>query len=294
MKNTIRIYEVNSMKCPFCAAETKAANYCEYCGSELPQSTPTINITNNYYGPINTSSESIEPKENKKKKKGCLWWFLMFCIWPIALSIWFYKTDKVAISKKWKIIIIVVFWIFMLALSGSSEETETTTDIDVNIQNNHSGELADETITKDKSSVIDMFIFKFNEIATIPMTDSFEIDIHDKEAEFYRTEFRLTAFDDAKAKRCKIGEDTIDIICTQDIFDNFNIRIYFNTNDKDIATDVFYSIALNVYPDLTEVELTEVSNEIHQHESMDGRGLLRDINYYYLGELFMDNVMYSE
>lgn len=38
------------MKCRFCGAETQPGKFCEYCGSELPQEKPTINITNNYYG----------------------------------------------------------------------------------------------------------------------------------------------------------------------------------------------------------------------------------------------------
>lgn len=253
-----------------------------------------------------------------KKRKGCLWWFLMLCIWPIALSVWFYKTDKVKLDKKWKIAIIAAFWVLVLVFGGSSEETETpnnntniestvqdeTTETDNTVDTNiddatveNTEESIEEEIVKDKIYVIDTFIEKYNAIATTPITDAFEIDIHDKEAGYYRTEFRLGAFDDAKAKRAYIGEDMIDIVCTEELFEGFNIRIYFNTDDRDVAEDVFDSIALNVYPDLTEAELTEASDEIHERDYMDGRGLLRDINYYYIdsySELFMDNVMYAE
>ena len=38
------------MKCQFCGAETQPGKFCEYCGSELPQEKPAIQITNNYYG----------------------------------------------------------------------------------------------------------------------------------------------------------------------------------------------------------------------------------------------------
>lgn len=37
------------MKCPSCGAEAKG-KFCEYCGGEMPQEKPTVNITNNYYG----------------------------------------------------------------------------------------------------------------------------------------------------------------------------------------------------------------------------------------------------
>lgn len=36
------------MKCPSCGAETQG-KFCEYCGSEMPKETSTVNITNNYY-----------------------------------------------------------------------------------------------------------------------------------------------------------------------------------------------------------------------------------------------------
>ena len=261
---------------------------------------------------------ATENNATTKSGKGCLWWFLMLCIWPIALSVWFYKTDKVKLEKKWKIAIIAVFWIFVLVFGGASDESQTETSdttIESTIQNETSENLETdatpndvssenteettdtEEVVKDKLYVIDTFIEKYNAIASFPMTDAMEIDIHDKEAGYYRTEFRLGAFNDAKAKRCKIGEDIIDIVCTEEMFDGFNIRIYLITDNRDVAVDVFNSIALNVYPDITEAELTEASDEIYEKDYNDGRGLLRDINYYYIdsyGELFMDNVMYAE
>ncbi len=42
------------MKCPSCGAEVTGA-VCSYCGSEMPRQ--PINITNNYYGPINNAAQ---------------------------------------------------------------------------------------------------------------------------------------------------------------------------------------------------------------------------------------------
>ena len=345
------------MKCPSCGAETKSAEFCEYCDSELPKTTPNINITNNYYGISDNSttntlvgkcpkcsstnikfhrekisststshsrktifanirkSNSIrqniyrtvgvcqicgytwEPNSsttNSKswKSSSCLWWLFMLCIWPITLSFLFYKTDKIKLDKKWKITIIALFWILILLFSGSSEDDTNPHSSDTNIES-----ALEETGINDKLYAIDTFIEKYNAISTRPIADAIEIDIHDKESSNYRTEYRLAAFNDAKAKRGFIGEDMIDIVCTGKTSDEFNIRIYFNTSNRDIAEDVFHSIALNVYPNLTETELLEANAKIHQKDSMDGRGFLRDINYYYIdsyGELFMDNVMYAK
>ena len=49
----------------------------------------------------------------------------MFCIWPIAVAVWFYKTDKVKLEKKWKMAIIVVFFVFILAAGENAEDVET-------------------------------------------------------------------------------------------------------------------------------------------------------------------------
>lgn len=185
------------MKCQNCGAEVKSGKFCEYCGCELPKDNPNVNITNNYYGNVNNSTEDNDtgkcPKCNcatvkfqrekigsvgssqsskmvfgddrrvssveqtayrtvgicqncgytwdpnevvvttsntpqKSKGKGCLWWFLAICFWPIALSVWFYKTDKVKLEKKWRAIIIAAVWIFMwisAALSPSETQSET-------------------------------------------------------------------------------------------------------------------------------------------------------------------------
>lgn len=79
-----------------------------------------------------------------KKGKGCLWWLLMLCICPIALSIWFYKTDKFKLDKKWKIVIIVVFWGFII---GNTSEDTTTESIDTIV--------VDSTIEETKDSSVE-------------------------------------------------------------------------------------------------------------------------------------------
>lgn len=57
------------MKCPSCGAEAKG-KFCEYCGSEMPQEKPTVNITNNYYGDT-TPQDNIEMENNLGKCPKC-------------------------------------------------------------------------------------------------------------------------------------------------------------------------------------------------------------------------------
>lgn len=57
------------MKCPNCAAEVKG-NFCEYCGSEMPQEKSTVNIVNNYYGDT-TKQENSEDDTTSGKCPKC-------------------------------------------------------------------------------------------------------------------------------------------------------------------------------------------------------------------------------
>lgn len=57
------------MKCPNCAAEVRG-NFCEYCGSEMPQEKSTVNIVNNYYGDT-TIQENSENDTNTGKCPKC-------------------------------------------------------------------------------------------------------------------------------------------------------------------------------------------------------------------------------
>lgn len=245
---------------------------------------------------------------DNKKGKGCLWWFLMLCIWPIALSVWFYKTDKIKLDKKIRLGIIAVFWIIALVFGGSSEDTETTTP-DTTIESNVESETTEPVVESTeevvetteevaeltKLDVIDTFIDKYNSIAENPMTDAKEFDLQDPD--YYRTEYRLTAYNDAKGKQCIIGEYTFDIVCTEEMFTGFDIRLYGNTDDRELAIQVFKDVAKVVYPDVTLTEIEEAESELKEEDYKDARGLLRDINYYYIdsrSELFMDHVMYAE
>lgn len=251
-----------------------------------------------------------ETAATAQKSKGCLWWFLMLCIWPIALSVWFYKTDKVRLEKKWKIIILVVFWVFMLITSASSPSDEASTNIpnatESITQSTVSTEISNETeaptteipatteAAVSEFSVIDTFVEKYNAIAITPMTEGVEIDIHDKEGGHYRTEYRLTAFNDAVAKQYKVGDATIDIVNTKELFTGDNIRIYLSTDSVDFAEEVFDAIARIVYPTLTTEELSAAHEDLRRGSSSN---LFKDITFYYIqsyNELFMDNVMYAE
>lgn len=112
-----------------------------------------------------TWDPNVVEEPPKKKSKGCLWWFLMIYIWPIALSVWFYKTDKVKLNKKIKLAIIAVFWLFVITVGSSSEDTETTTPdttIESTVETETTEEVEEETtlVEQDTEEVVEVH---FNE-----------------------------------------------------------------------------------------------------------------------------------
>ncbi len=254
---------------------------------------------------------------NQTKTNGCLWWFLVILFFPVSLSVWFYKTNKIKLEKKWKSLILIAFWTVMIIYSNATSEnppatnTDSSTKVTIekensttlvpdNTQNSEqnkdtqadseSTETEDATIY-DEYHIIDTFIEKYNTIATTPMTEPIIIDINNKSSEHYRKEYK--SLSNALAKQCKIGDATIDIVSTTELFFGSNIRIYLNTESVDFATEVFDTIVKLVYPEITDTELAEAHDKLKQ----DSSSSLNDIVFYYIqsyNELFMNNVMYTE
>lgn len=51
-----------------------------------------------------------------EQEKGGLWYLLCVIFFPIALSIWFYKTRIIRLDKKWRLAIIAAFWIAIVII----------------------------------------------------------------------------------------------------------------------------------------------------------------------------------
>ena len=59
----------------------------------------------------------IEDKQTQQKSG----WFYLLCFlfFPITLSVWFYKTDRINLDRKWRLLIIIAVWV-VLAASGNA------------------------------------------------------------------------------------------------------------------------------------------------------------------------------
>lgn len=113
------------------------------------------------------------------KDCGCTWsndtsknmsvWrlLLLLCFWPISLSVWFWKTDKIHLSQKIRGIVLVVIWSILLLfslLSNSNEpnaEIETSAKIetvDTNIQTKDSINGLQEKIESEKGLIFQSYV----------------------------------------------------------------------------------------------------------------------------------------
>ena len=63
-------------------------------------------------------NSALKDPNAAKKKLLWLWWLLLFSVWPIWLSVWFYRTNKIQMPKKWRIVCIAVFWIVPCIVSS--------------------------------------------------------------------------------------------------------------------------------------------------------------------------------
>ena len=126
-----------------------------------------------------------------------------------------------------------------------------------------SGNSSNNTTT-DKYSNLKSFIDKYNKIAKTDITNPLEIDI--QSPEYYRTEFRLGAFQNAPAYKGSIGNNYIEIINSNyDGVFGSDLRIYAFVDTLAEATDIFESFCKACDSDITQEDF----DEFYKYDSLD-------------------------
>lgn len=288
---------MNSMKCPKCGNELrKDLSFCPKCGTLVPDVKKTV------------KSSSVKSADGNVAKKKKPLWLIIVAVLFFPISITYIVVRSKRIKTPIKAAIIIVLWLFVIMV-GNMESAKNSSG-NAEMPNNTSSANSEAAVTEaDTSSevdettesegdedlegyqVIDKFIEKYNAIATTTMNDAVVIDIFDKAAGYYRTEYRTLT--NAVAKRCTVGDAVIDIVCTDEIFLGYNIRIYLMTDSVELAEEVFEPIVRNVYPEIDDEKMTKAKEDLHK----DTPSSVDDIVFYYLpsrGEMFMNNVMYAD
>ena len=115
---------------------------------------------------------------------------------------------------------------------------------------------------KDKYYIIDTFISKYNENSSRKISNSIEIDIQDKESGYYRTEYRLNAFNGALAKQSTIGNYTMDIVNYRVSNDypteSSNLRIYITVDTYEDMQIILESILKVMDSNITSEDINDI------------------------------------
>lgn len=241
---------------------------------------------------------TVQP--TRKKKKTSIWKIILgILFFPIALTIIIAKNKK--IKPIMKIVLIVILWVFVLVVGASNSDETPPSGNEDNIPGNvietpvgtdgiseedetsespsDQTEENNENAEKDRFSNLNLFIEKYNEIAATPITDTFEIDISSG-SEYYRTEFRLNAYQNAPALKGSIGTGTIEMINSnyEGIFGS-DLRIYAFVDSLDVTTDIFESYCKACDPDITQEDFDEFY-KYDQLDAGDCRIVIGDISGY--------------
>lgn len=171
----------------------------------------------------------------------------------------------------------VCFLVICLILGAAFGSDEPTTDLETSTTTTAaSTEAATEQTTTElttteepttevnRHSNLEAFIEKYNSIASTPIENAKEIDISSDE--YYRTEYRLGAFQNAPAFIADLGDATIEIVNVnyEGMFGS-SLRIYATVKTLEEATDVFESYCKACDPEITQ----EVFDEFYEFYSLD-------------------------
>jgi Zn-finger nucleic acid-binding protein len=293
-------------KCPHCGASLnvdveKKQAICEFCRSSfiIDDEVQHVQYDNaedagykfekgrqraqaeaqNYNNTYNQHSS----KQFKKKRRTWLWVLGWIFIFPLPLTILMIRNKK--LSKWLRIGIIAVAWIvyFLIAFSGNNTDNKKTGQTENNdilsYENTNDLQASENSTSLDGLSgetIINEFVDNYNKVAPDKMSYLNNFDVQDKTNGHYRTEFRLNAYTDAVGKTYEIDANEIDIVSSQDLLGEINIRIYGNNLSLEQCIDLikYASPLLDANTD------DDIINEAIRYVSEN-----RGANGYYYGDL---------
>lgn len=149
-------------------------------------------------------------------------------------------------KKKTIAMFFISFAILSMSACGDSQPPEAEiTDSSISEPNSSTAtndviSSADDSSEQYESSpyeIVDAFIADYNELSQTPIENIIEIDINDKDGEYYRTEFRLLAFEDAPAICGSIGNSSIEVI-NYGTMSKDGLRIYVSSDTYDAMKEI--------------------------------------------------------
>lgn len=226
----------NGNFCPKCGVKAGAkAKKCPRCGAEYYSAAcPDCGYTNSADNiTVVYADAAPQPVKERKTWLWVLGWIFAF---PVPLTILLVRNQKV---NKWlKIGIIAVAWIIYILIAfsgiGSSNNFEAANNNQGKSEsaqqeiNSSSGSntSSDHENMSSKEGAIKNLVNGFNNASENKLEYVEDFVVSDKDSGHYRTEFRLNAYSNAVGKSYEFEGQVVDIVSTQSISGDVDIRIY--------------------------------------------------------------------
>ena len=266
-------------KCPDCGAEYYSAA-CPDCGYANNVGKAAAVYANTAYQPV-------------KKRRTWLWVLGWIFVFPVPITILMVRNKKI---NKWaKMGIIAVAWVLymIIAFAGNGFTGETriisnNQGIAEGIQqeaelktNTESTSLNSENIsgkqnTASKESTIEGLVSRFNAVSDDKLEYVEDFVVSSKDSGHYRTEFRLNAYSDAVGKSYKLGEQIVDIISSQSILGDIDVRIYTDGATLDECKELVQYASKILDPTITDTTIADTIAYMEDEKEANG---------YYYGKL---------
>lgn len=220
-------------------------------------------------------------------RKTWLWILGWICIFPVPLTILLLRKKDMKPAVKYGIIAVAWLLFFVIGMSGNSEadvpQVDTPSQTE-SVQAAQPGETATEDTTTPETTTseisldeyIESVVSKYNAQATEELVFVEDFTPSDKESGHYRTEFRLTAYDDAVGKSYLLGDKVVDLVASPTIFGEIHFRVYTNDTSLEQVIALIQGMSPIMDESLTAAELQETITEVSTKKTANG---------YYYGEL---------
>lgn len=223
----------------------------------------------------------------RSEKKTWLWVLGWVCIFPVPLTILLLRRNDMKPTVKYGIIAVVWLLLFVIGLSGNKEadapqaDTPSQTDsmqVAQPTESTAENTTALETTTPEISldEYIEKMVSRYNAQATEELVFVEDFTPSNEQSGHYRTEFRLTAYDDAVGKSYLLGDTVVDLIASSTISGKINFRVYSNNISLEQVIALIQGMSPVMDENLTALELQETITEVTTNKTANG---------YYYGEL---------
>ena len=258
----------------------------------------TIGICQNCGYTWNPNGEnSGTNSESKGSSKTWLWVLGWIFIFPLPLTILLLRKKDMKPGLKYGIIAAAWLLYLVIVASGASNserensggnqnvtsnqqsgiEVSNVSDKSENLETNDN-QVSNETTSDEDimKAFIENIVEEYNASANEQLVYSESFVPNDKTSSHYRTEFRLTVYDNSFGESFMMGDKVVDLVCTKPMLGDIHFRVYSDTISFEQAKDLISGFSPSMDKSLSAKDLQNTIVYIDENKYANG---------YYYGKL---------